>query len=73
MSRFLNEVLKFRQENMKYCHERIKSLLPSSMASAFQYIVQLSHESKPDYQLIKLLMTFNPEDEFKVFASKLTI
>ena len=35
MSKFLNEVLEFRQENQKFCHDRIKSLLPTSMSSAF--------------------------------------
>lgn len=35
MSQFLNEVLKYRKDNMQLCHSRIKNLLPMSMKAAF--------------------------------------
>ena len=59
MSRFLSKVLAYRSEHKAECHEKIKELLPESMKSAFQYIVMLKHEDKPDYNLIKLWLAFN--------------
>ena len=59
--------MKFRQDNKSQIHDRIKLLLVSSMKSAFQYIVQLKHTEKPNYELIKLWMSFDEEDEKKVF------
>ena len=43
------------------------------MKSAFQYIVQLKHTEKPNYELIKLWMAFDEEDEKMVFQTKLNI
>ena len=73
MSRFLAEVLNYRRENQRYCHERIKGQLKGSMRTAFTYILQLGHEEKPDYQLIKLYMASSDADEACVINSKLLI
>lgn len=43
------------------------------MSSAFQYVVQLGHIDKPNYELIKLWMAFDEEDEKKVFDTKLDV
>ena len=72
-SKFLPRVLEYRIENKKAIHDRIKSLLPPSMATAFTYICQLEHEDKPDYNMIKLLFSFDEEDEQRAFNSKLSI
>jgi hypothetical protein len=73
MPSFLSEVLKFRVENKKECHERIIELLPENVRPAFQYIVQLKHDSKPDYGLIKLWLAYDRDDEQNAFESKLHI
>lgn len=62
-SLFLPRVLQYRINHKETCNERIKSLLPPSMATAFTYINQLKHEDKPDYNMIKLWFAFNEEDE----------
>ena len=43
------------------------------MKSAFQYIVSLKHEDKPNYELIKLWMAFDEDDEKKVFDTNLIV
>ena len=67
MTKFLKDVLEFRKNNKQKCHTRIKQLLPNSLGSAFSYIVSLSHEQKPDYNLIKLFITSCMEDEVMIF------
>jgi len=71
MSKFLNKVLQYRIEKREECHVRIKDMLPMSMRNAFQYTMQLNHEDKPDYNLIKLWMAFDDQDEQRAFESKL--
>lgn len=43
------------------------------MKTAFTYITMLKHEDKPNYNLIKLWLTFSREDEKRAFSSKLVI
>mmetsp|Transcript_3089 Transcript_3089/g.4732 ORF Transcript_3089/g.4732 Transcript_3089/m.4732 type:complete len:265 (-) Transcript_3089:771-1565(-) len=73
MSEFLNEVLKYRRENKLKCHDRIKQLLPGSLRSAFDYIIGLKHDEKPNYGLIRLWMVFDNADEERFLHSKLKI
>ena len=72
-SQFLANVLQYRIDNKVMCHNRIKSLLPPSMATAFSYINQLKHEDKPNYNMIKLWFAFDEEDEQRAFNTKLII
>jgi hypothetical protein len=48
-------------------------MLPGSMRTAFQYITCLGHEDKPNYNLIKLYLSFDIEDEERIYESKLKI
>jgi serine/threonine protein kinase len=73
MSRFLSRVLKYRQEKKEQCHERIKSLLPMSMSNAFQYIINMAHEDKPNYGLLKIFCCFDEDDEKVALDSKIKI
>ena len=73
MSQFCSEVLQFRRENIEHCHKEINNLLPQSMKSAFKYIIQMKHEDKPDYNLIKLWLAFSEEDENRALNSKINI
>jgi serine/threonine protein kinase len=73
MSQFLAEVLKYRVNNAEKCRSRIKQLLPENLVPAFQYVLNLKHDAKPDYNLIKLWMACSYEDERQVFATKLLI
>lgn len=43
------------------------------MKSAFQYIVSLKHEDQPNYELIKLWMAFDEDDEKNVFDTNLKV
>lgn len=73
MSNFFDRVLKFRKDLREECHDAIKLMLPGSMRSAFCYITSLSHQDKPDYDLIKLYLSFDHEDEERLRSSKLII
>ena len=73
MSEFLKEVLKYRKEKKQECHARILELLPDSIARAFNYIIQLDHKKKPDYNLIKWYMVFDENDTKRFMKSKLKI
>lgn len=55
------------------CHSRIKELLPENLVPAFQYIILLGHDTKPDYKLLKLWLASCKEDEKHAFKSKLVI
>jgi hypothetical protein len=70
---FLDKILTFRTEKKQDCHEKIVKLLYGSMKSAFQYVVSLKHEDKPNYELIKLWMAFDEEDEKKVFDTQIEV
>jgi hypothetical protein len=69
----LQEVLKYRINNKEKCHDRVRDLLPSNLVPAFQYIIQLEHDSKPDYNLIKLWLASSEDEEKEAFTSKLII
>lgn len=71
MDQFLNNILDYRVKNKQHCHDEIVKLLYGSMKSAFQYIISLKHEEKPNYELIKLYMAFDEEYEIKALESKL--
>ena len=43
------------------------------MKSAFQYVVSLKHEDKPNYELIKLWMAQDEDDEKQVFETNLIV
>lgn len=73
MESFFDKVLEYRREKQLLCHTQIISMLPGTMRTAFQYISSLSHDSKPDYNLIKFYFTFDREDEILMIESKLTI
>jgi hypothetical protein len=73
MSQFLAEVLKYRVINVEKCQARIKQLLPENLLPAFHYVLNLSHDAKPDYNLIKLWMACSDEDERSIFSTKLVI
>jgi hypothetical protein len=73
MSQFLNEVLRYRVHHQEKCHSRIKELLPENLVPAFQYIILLGHDTKPDYKLVKLWLASCKEDEKHAFKSKLVI
>ena len=49
------------------------ALLPDNLVPAFQYIILLPHDGKPDYNLIKLWFACSPQEEVQVFKSKLQI
>lgn len=68
-----NLLLRYRKDNKEEIHKKIKSLLPNGMRSAFSYIVSLSFNSEPDYNLIKLFFASSIEDEVKAFTSTLQI
>ena len=48
-------------------------MLPGSLRSAFSYITMLGHKDKPDYNLVKLYLSFDGEDEKRVFSTQLKI
>ena len=73
MSQFLKEVLKFRQRNKEKCHNRMRELLPENLVPAFQYVINLSYDAKPDYNLIRLWFASTPAEEKLAFKSKLII
>jgi hypothetical protein len=56
-------VLTYRRENNKECYNKIKDMLPGSLRTAFSYITMLEHKDKPDYNLVKLYLSFDLEDE----------
>jgi len=72
-SEFLKRILQYRIDNKVMCHDRIKSLLPPNMATAFTYINQLKHEDKPNYLMIKLWFAFSEREEQRAFKTKLKI
>lgn len=69
----MHEVLKYRVQHQEKCHNRVKELLPENLVPAFQYIVLLKHDTKPDYNLIKLWLASSEEEEKQAFTSKLVI
>lgn len=73
MSQFLTEVLRYRVHNSEKCHARVRELLPENLIPAFQYIILLGHDTKPDYNLVKLWLASTQEEEKNAFTSKLVI
>lgn len=63
MNKFMNDVLEYRVNNYKNCQDKIKELLGSNLRSAFVNILQLSHNQKPDYKFIKLILSDSKEGE----------
>lgn len=59
--------------NSEKCHARVKELLPENLIPAFQYIILLGHDTKPDYNLVKLWLASTQEEEKNAFTSKLVI
>ena len=66
-------MLKFRREKQDYCHERIKKYLPQNIETAFQYILHLKHEEKPDYGILKLWLASSQDDEAKAMQYTIKI
>jgi uncharacterized protein (DUF1015 family) len=56
MSEFIKDVIKFRENNVDYCHKRIKKLLTKSFSTLYEYVMSINFEQKPDYDFIKLLL-----------------
>lgn len=48
-------------------------MLPGSLRTAFSYITMLEHKEKPDYNLVKLYLSFDSEDEKRIFDSQLIV
>lgn len=48
-------------------------MLPGSLRTAFSYITMLEHKDKPDYNLVKLYLSFDLEDEQRIFSTQLII
>jgi hypothetical protein len=62
-SSLLPRVQKFRQDKKDHCHEQMKTLLPKSMSNAFNYIINMAYEEKPNYNLLKILCSFDEAGE----------
>ena len=69
MNQFLDKILEFRVQNKELCHQKIKETLPKQLVPAFTYILSLNHSDKPNYNLIKLWMATDEEDEKNVFET----
>ena len=48
-------------------------MFQGTMRTAFSYVTMLEHEDKPNYNLVKLYLSFDAEDEERIFKSKLKI
>lgn len=70
MNQFLEKILAFRVENKHKCHQKVKEYLPQSLVPAFSYIMSLKFADRPDYNLIKLWMATDEEDEKNVFKTQ---
>ena len=57
MNRFFNYVFEYRQNKKDEHQTNIKDMLGSSMISAFENIKMLGFNSKPNYKLIKFLIS----------------
>lgn len=73
MDRFLAKVLDHRKDKMEENEAEVKKLLPNNLRSAFAYICSLKHKEKPDYNMVKLWLAYNRQDERNVFATEIQI
>lgn len=73
MSQFKSKILSFREKYSKLCHTKIKESLPEQMSPAFTYIMTLNHTQKPDYNLIKLWIAADQQDENNIFKKRYVI
>jgi hypothetical protein len=62
MNRFFNYVFEYRKKKELEHQTNIRDMLGSSMVSAFENIKMLGFNSKPNYKLIKFLIS-RQEDE----------
>ena len=69
----LGRIQQFRKENQTSLFREIKEMLPGSLKSALAYIIQLGHDEKPNYDLIKLFFTSTIEEEQQALVSRLQI
>jgi hypothetical protein len=69
-SEFLKQVFSYRVNNKALFRERMVELLPMNLVPAYQYIINLEHDAKPDYHLIKLWMATSEENEKLAFDSR---
>lgn len=51
----------------------MRSYLPQHFVPAFTYIMSLKHVDKPDYNLLKLWLAVDEEDEKRVFESQYAV
>lgn len=63
INNFLDQVIKYRRDKMKENQEQVKEQLPGSLKIAFSYITSLKYKDKPDYNLIKLYLAQDRDEE----------
>lgn len=73
MHNFLEQVIKYRKDNLKVNKEQVKDMLPGGLKSAFSYVNSLKFKEKPDYNLIKLYLAQNLDDEKLAFETELML
>lgn len=69
-NRFLDFVIKFRRSKKEKNYKKVCELLPKGLQTAYKYIMSLKHDDKPNYQLIKLWMSTDEEQEKEIFEPK---